>query len=79
MAYEIWHYYITIIITTFMSGMIYRSKFLNEKVKSIDLLFTKINIFLKTMVILKTDLWKDSIHLLESGKTKLVQNFIFFK
>ena len=25
-----------------------------------------------------TDLWKDGIHLLESGKTKLAENFIYF-
>ena len=24
-----------------------------------------------------TDLWKDGIHLLESGKTKLTENFIY--
>ena len=24
-----------------------------------------------------TDLWKDGIHLLESGKTKLAENFIY--
>ena len=24
------------------------------------------------------DLWKDGIHLIESGKTKLAENFIYF-
>ena len=46
------------------AAMIFRSKFSNEKVK---LRFLGI-----------TDSWKEGIHLLESGKTTLAQNFIFF-
>ena len=47
------------------AAMICRSKFSNVKGR------------LRLLGI--TDLWKEGIHLLESGKTKLAQNFIFFK
>ena len=48
------------------AAMICRSKFSNE-----------VKVKLRFLGI--TDLWKEGIHLLESGKTKLAQNFIFLK
>ena len=34
--------------------------------------------FIDNSIIETKDSWKDGIHLLESGKTKLAQNFIYF-
>ena len=56
----------------FISAMICRrGKFLNEKIKRINILL-KQNQRLNTEI---RDLGKDGIHLLESGKKKLIQNF----
>ena len=68
----------------FISAMICRSgKFLNEKLKRINFLLKLIceeneYFFIDNSNIEIRYLWKDGIHLLESGKTKLAQNFIYF-
>ena len=60
-----------------------RGKFLNGKVKRVNLLLKQIceengYFFIDNSNIEIRDLWKDGIHLLESGKTKLAENFISF-
>ena len=60
-----------------------RDKFLNGKVKRVNFLLKQIceengYFFIDNSNIEIRDLWKDGIHLLESGKTKLAENFIYF-
>ena len=68
----------------FISAMIcWRGKFLNGKVKRVNFLLKHIceesgYFFIGNSNIEIRDLWKDGIHLLESGKTKLAENFIYF-
>ena len=68
----------------FISAMICRrGKFLNGKVKRVNFLLKHIceengYFFIGNSKIEIRDLWKDGIHLLESGKAKLTENFIFF-
>ena len=68
----------------FISVMIcIRGKFLNGKVKRVNFLLKQIReengyFFIDNSNIEIRDLWKDGIHLLESGKTKLAENFIYF-
>ena len=68
----------------FISAMICRRvKFLNEKVKRVNFLLKHIceengYIFIDNSNTEIRDLWKDSIHLLESGETKLSENFTYF-
>ena len=69
----------------FISAMICRrGKFLNGKVKRVNFLLKLIceengYFFLDNSSIKIGDLWKDGIHLiLESGKAKLAENFIYF-
>ena len=61
----------------FLSAMICRRKiFLNGKVKPVNFLLKQIceeNGYFEIR-----DLWKDGIHLLESGKTKAAENFMYF-
>ena len=67
-----------------LSAMICRrGKFLNGKVKRVNFLLKQIReengyFFIDNSNIEIRDLWKDGIHLLESGKTKLAENFIYF-
>ena len=68
----------------FISAMICRrGKFLNGKVKRVNFLLKHIceengYFFIDNSNIEIRDLWKDGIHLLESGKTKLAENFTYF-
>ena len=68
----------------FRSAMICRrDKFLDGKVKRVNFLLRHIfeengYFFIYNSSIEIRDLWKDGIHLLESGKTKLAENFIYF-
>ena len=68
----------------FISAMICRrGKFLNGKVKRVNFLLKQIceengYFFIDNSNIEFRDLWKDGIHLLESGKTKLAENLIYF-
>ena len=68
----------------FISAMICRrGKVLNGKVKRESFLSKQIcekngYFFIDNSNIEIRDLWKDGIHLLESGKTKLAENFIYF-
>ena len=68
----------------FISVMICRrGKFLNGKVERVNFLLKQIceengYFFIDNSNIEIRDLWKDGIHLLESGKTKLAENFIYF-
>ena len=68
----------------FISAMICRrSKFLNGKVKPVNFLLKQIceengYFFIDNSNIEIRDLWKDGIHLLESGKTKAAENFMYF-
>ena len=68
----------------FLSAMICRrSKFLNGKVKPVNFLLKQIceengYFFIDNSNIEIRDLWKDGIHLLESGKTKAAENFMYF-
>ena len=60
-----------------------RGKFLNGKVKHVNFLLTLICEENGYFLIDNSnneirDLWKDGIHLLESRKTKLVDNFMYF-
>ena len=60
-----------------------RGEFLNEKVKHGKFLMKDIceengYFFIDNSNIEIRDLWKDGIHLLESGKTKLAENFTYF-
>ena len=60
-----------------------RDKYLNRKVKHVNLLSKQIcevngYCFIDNSNIEIRDLWKDGINLLESGKTKLAENFIYF-
>ena len=60
-----------------------RGRFLNGKVKRANFLLKQIceengYFFLDNCNIEIRDLRKDGIHLLESGKTKLAENFIYF-
>ena len=57
-------------------------QFLNGKVKRVDFLLKQIckenwYFFIDNSNIEIRDLWKDDIHLLELGKTKLAENFIY--
>ena len=63
--------------------MICRGKFLNGKVKLVIFLLKQIceengYFFIDNSNTEIRDLWKDGIHLLESGKTKLDDNFMYF-
>ena len=68
----------------FVSAMICRGgKFLGGKVKRVNFLLKLIceenaYFFIDNSNIEIRDLWKYGIHLLESGKTKLAKNFIYF-
>ena len=68
----------------FISAMICRKgKSLNGKVKRVNFLLKQIceengYFFIDNSNIKIRDLWKDGIHLIESGKTKLAENFINF-
>ena len=68
----------------FIPAMICRTgKFLNGEVKRVNFLLKKIceekgYFFINNSNIEIGDLWKDGIHLLESGNTKLAENFIYF-
>ena len=68
----------------FISAVICRrGTFLNAKVKHVNLLLKQIceengYFFIDNSSVEIRDLWKDGIQLLESGKTKLAENFIFF-
>ena len=68
----------------FISTMICKKgKFLNGKVKRVNFLLKHIceengYFFIDNSNIEIRDLWKDGIHLLESGKTKLAENFTYF-
>ena len=68
----------------FISAMICRrGKFLNGKVKRVNFLLKQIceenrYIFIDNSNIEIRDLLKDGIQLLESGKTKLAENFVYF-
>ena len=68
----------------FISAMICRrGKFLDGEVKRVNFLLKLIYeengyFFIDNSNIEIRDLWKDGIHLLESGKTKLAENFIYF-
>ena len=58
-----------------------RREFLKEKVKRVNFLLKLIceengYFFTDNSNIEVRDLWKDGIHLLESGKTRLAENFI---
>ena len=60
-----------------------RGKFLNGKVNRVNFLLKQIceengYFFIDNSNIEIRDLWKDGIHLIESGKTKLAENFIYF-
>ena len=67
-----------------LSAMICRrGKFLNGKVKRVNFLLKQIfeenrYSFINNSNIEIRDWWKDGMHLLESGKTKLAENFIYF-
>ena len=68
----------------FISAMICRrGKFLDGKAKHVNFLL-KLTceengyFFIDNSNIEIRDLWKDGIHLLESDKTKFVENFIYF-
>ena len=68
----------------FISAMICRKgKFSNGKVKRVNFLLKHIYeengyFFIDSNNIEIKDLWNDGIHLLESGKTKLAENFTYF-
>ena len=68
----------------FISAMICRrGKFLNGKVKRVNFLLKQIYeeygyFYIDNSNIEIRDLWKDVIHLLESGKAKLAENFMYF-
>ena len=68
----------------FISAMICRrGKFLNGKEKRVNFLLKQIYeeygyFFVDNSIIKIRDLRKDGIHLLESGKTNLTENFIYF-
>ena len=68
----------------FISAMICRrGKFLYGKVKRVNFLLKQIyeeygNFYIDNSNIEIRDLWKDGIHLLESGKAKLAENFMYF-
>ena len=64
----------------FISVMICRrGKFLNGKVKRMKQICEENGyFFIDNSNIEIKDLWKDGIYLLESGKTKLAENFIYF-
>ena len=68
----------------FISAIICRrGNFLNGKLKRLNLLLKQIceengYFFVDNSNIEIRDLWKDGIHLLESDKTKLAENFIYF-
>ena len=68
----------------FISAMICRTgKFLKGKVKRVNFLLKLIceekgYFFTDNSNTEIRDLWKDGIHLLESGKTKSAENFIYF-
>ena len=68
----------------FISAMICRGgNFLNGKVKRVNFLLKLIceengYFFIDNSNIDIIDLWEDGIHLLESGKTKLAENFTYF-
>ena len=68
----------------FISAMICRrGKFLNGKTKRLHFLLKQIceeygYFFIDNSNIEIRDLWKDCIHLLESGKAKLAENPIYF-
>ena len=68
----------------FISAMICRrGKSLNRKVKRVNFFLKQIcgkngYFFIDNSNIEIRDLWKDGIHLLESGKTKLAEHFIYF-
>ena len=60
-----------------------RGNFLNGKVKRVNVLLKQIceeygYFFIDNSNIEIRDLWKDCIHLLESGKAKLAENLIYF-
>ena len=60
-----------------------REKFLNGKIKRVKFLLKQIceeneYFFIDNSNIEIRNLWKDGIHLLESGETKLAENFIHF-
>ena len=60
-----------------------REKFLNEKVKRVNFLLKQIceengYFSIDNSNIEIRNLWKDGIHLLESGETKLAENFMHF-
>ena len=60
-----------------------RGNFLNGKVKRVNVLLKQIceeygYFFIDNSNIEIKDLWTDGIHLVESGKTKLAENFIIF-
>ena len=60
-----------------------RGKFINGKVKRVNFLLKQIcegkrYFFVDNSNTQIRDLWKDGIHLLESGKTKLAENFVYF-
>ena len=68
----------------FVSAMICRTNtFLNGTVKRLNFSLKQIceenwYFFIDNSNIEIRDLYKDGIHLLESGKTKIAENFIFF-
>ena len=68
----------------FISAMICRrGKFLDGTVKRVFFLLKLIceengYFFIDNSTIEIRDLWKDGVYLLESGKTKLAENFIYF-
>ena len=60
-----------------------RVKSLSEKVKRVNFLLKQVfgkngYFFIDNSNIETRDSWKDDIRLLESGKTKLAENFIYF-